>query len=340
MKVVLGIDLQQAYIPALHQLAKLRMKDVELILVQTSPPIEATLPPYPVDGAVIDMVQQTFRAAAEEALARATDEAKALGMPAKSLFCLGPSGELINEVVEDEGAELVALRSMHHGAFQSEFMGSVTRVVMSGCKTSVLVAKQEPKVGPTVDVVFGADGSPFNGQCVDRFISFKPAGIGTIFVVAAWGCASQLEHVLRHALHHSLDVDAKLKSVAEHSAHCVADRLSGAGYRTQVLVGQGTSEHVLAEQMRETEAELLVVGAHAKGLIERTIVGSTSLHEVINEPYNVLLLRPSLLPCTIERITQTCQTQQRLAPLRRPRAAAHERYSRFLSSSPPRFPSR
>jgi len=44
--------------------------------------------------------------------------------------------------------------------------------------------------------------------------------------------------------------------------------------------------------MHSTGAELMVVGAHGKGWIERLLIGSTSLHEVIDEPYNVLVLRP------------------------------------------------
>lgn len=292
MKVILGVDLQDAYIPALQLLRKLEFANAELVLVQTAPPIEATLPPFPVDGAVIDLVQSTFREAAEKALAAAAEQARAAGLNARALFCLGPSGEMINEVATSEHADLVAVRSTHRGAWQSEFMGSVTRVVVLGGSSSVLIAKREPELTQGVDIVFGADGSEFNERCVRRFLALNPRGIGKVHVVSAWGCSSQLEHVLRHTLHHAEAIEAQLEARAQSSVERVCQQLTGAGFNARGTVVRGTPEQVLAKQMEATKSELLVIGAHGKGFIERLLIGSTSLHEVVNEPYSVLVLRP------------------------------------------------
>jgi nucleotide-binding universal stress UspA family protein len=45
--------------------------------------------------------------------------------------------------------------------------------------------------------------------------------------------------------------------------------------------------------MKETGAELLILGAQGHGFLERLTLGSTSFHQVMAEPYSVLVLRAS-----------------------------------------------
>ncbi|MHB8636413.1 MAG: universal stress protein [Fimbriimonadaceae bacterium] len=292
MKIVLGIDLQQAYVPALHLVAKLGFKNPELLLVQTSPTVDSMLPAFPIDGATIDLFQSTYKEAGEAALHDAEAEAKKLGLNESRYFAVGPSAELLNEYAEREGADMIAVRTTHHGAWQSEFMGSVTRAVLLCGRVSVLVAKQGPRAGKRLSVVFATDGSQFNERCLDRFLAMHPSEIEAIHVVSAWGLASHVEEMLRRALHHSPDLDAELQSSAQAAAEQTAQRFVAAGYTATGEAVRGAPDKVLHDAMTQSGADLLVVGAHGKNWIERLLMGSTSLHQVINEPYNVLVLRP------------------------------------------------
>src|SRR5579871_3586267 len=285
MKVIVGVDLQHAYVPALHLLGKLQLTDPELLLVQASPTVESMLPPFPMDGATVDFMYKTFKEAGEAALLDAEAEARKLGLHTLPLLCIGPSAELINECVEREGAELVVVRTTHRGTWQSEFLGSVSRAVMLCGHVSVLAAKQEPIEKQRLDVVFATDGSEFNERCLDRLLAMRPSGIETVHVVCAWGISSHLEHLLRHALPHSADLNAELEAAAKAAAERAASRLSKAGYKTTARATQGPPDRVLHEVMAETGSDLLVVGAHGKGWVERLLIGSTSLHELVDETY-------------------------------------------------------
>jgi nucleotide-binding universal stress UspA family protein len=48
---------------------------------------------------------------------------------------------------------------------------------------------------------------------------------------------------------------------------------------------------VIGEVMREKAADLLVIGAQGTGVLERLFVGSVAMHQVVNEPWNLMLLR-------------------------------------------------
>jgi nucleotide-binding universal stress UspA family protein len=292
MKIIVGVDLQQAYKPALHLIGKLELKDPELLFVQASPTVDSMLPPFPIDGATVNLLHSAFRDAGEAALLEAETEAKNMGLTSLPLLCVGPSAELLNECVERESADLVALRTTHRGAWQSEFMGSVTRTVMLCGHISVLIAKHEPTSGNKLDAVFATDGSEFNDRCLERFLTMRPAGIETIHVVSAWGLASPFEHLLRHALPHSPDMNTELQSAAKSAAERTAARLTEVGYKTVAEVHQGAPDKVLHDAMIQSGAGLLILGAHGKNWIERLLIGSTSLHQVIDESYNVLVLRP------------------------------------------------
>jgi nucleotide-binding universal stress UspA family protein len=157
---------------------------------------------------------------------------------------------------------------------------------------SVLVAKQDLIPDRPLELVFATDGSEFNDRCVSQFLSMKPAGVGMIHVVSAWGLASHLEHLLRHQLHHSEALNKELEVAAESAVKTLATKLAAAGYQVTVSAVQGTPDKVLHDEMTGREADLLVVGAHGKSWVERLMIGSTSLHQVVDEPYNVLVLRP------------------------------------------------
>jgi nucleotide-binding universal stress UspA family protein len=140
--------------------------------------------------------------------------------------------------------------------------------------------------------VFATDGSEFNDRCLDKLLSLQPSGIETVHVVGAWGLASNVERLLRHSLHHSPDVNAALKSSAEAAVEMAASRFEAAGFKATRQAQEGLPDRVLHDAMINSGADLLVVGAHGKSWIERMLIGSTSLHQVIDEPYNVLLIRP------------------------------------------------
>ena len=54
---------------------------------------------------------------------------------------------------------------------------------------------------------------------------------------------------------------------------------------------QGRTNDVLNSVMEDSRADLLILGAHGHGFIKRLVVGSTTMHMVGNEPWNMLVIR-------------------------------------------------
>ncbi len=88
------------------------------------------------------------------------------------------------------------------------------------------------------------------------------------------------------------DIDRWLIEHVEAKNATVCEKLRNAGYETTSSTAQGSPNDAIREAMRDTRANLLVVGSHGKGFIERTFIGSVSLHQVVAEPYPVLVIRP------------------------------------------------
>ena len=82
-------------------------------------------------------------------------------------------------------------------------------------------------------------------------------------------------------------VDSKLREKTDH----LVQRLREFGYDADGKVVHGRTNDMLREAMQDTEADLVIVGAQGHGFIERLFIGSVSLHQVVSEPYPVLVLR-------------------------------------------------
>jgi nucleotide-binding universal stress UspA family protein len=63
----------------------------------------------------------------------------------------------------------------------------------------------------------------------------------------------------------------------------------GATTHSKVVIDDPKTQ--LAETMRETKADLLIMGAQGHGFLERIAVGSVSLQQVVAEDYPVLIIR-------------------------------------------------
>ena len=50
--------------------------------------------------------------------------------------------------------------------------------------------------------------------------------------------------------------------------------------------------------MAEEQADLLILGSHGHGALERLALGSVSFHQVVATPHNVLVVRADCLQTT------------------------------------------
>jgi nucleotide-binding universal stress UspA family protein len=71
----------------------------------------------------------------------------------------------------------------------------------------------------------------------------------------------------------------------------VCERLRPLNAACESVVVEGLPIPAIREAMRETESQLLILGAKGHSLLERLSLGSVSYHFAIGEAVNLLILR-------------------------------------------------
>ena len=129
-------------------------------------------------------------------------------------------------------------------------------------------------------------------RAVDRFLSLAPKGISKLHIVTAYE-VSDKEATLLHANLPALDghieqwIEGKLREKSE----ALVGKLSQHGYDADYELSASRPNDAISDAMERTGSELLILGAQGHGFLDRLFVGSVSFHQLVGEPYSVLILR-------------------------------------------------
>ncbi|HEY0865763.1 MAG TPA: universal stress protein [Fimbriimonas sp.] len=277
MKIVVGIDTNGLYRQALSLSTRLGFPDAEWILAYSRDiPSEVAYRPD-----LIDAISQ----AGDSALEASAEDAAACGIEAKTVRLSGDPASTLVSFAEEIGADLVAVHSERKGRFGSLFFGSVGRGLAIGAKHSVLISKGDAPSTGKLTAVFATDQSEYAARSLEKLIAMQPAGIGRIRLMTAVNLNAR-------EVAHGLPVVTGLVEAAEERMQEDVRRFRAAGYEASGVVLDKHVNDAIRDQMEETQADLLLMGAQGHGFMHRLILGSTSLHQVVVEPYSVLIIRP------------------------------------------------
>jgi len=292
-RIVLGVDGNGAFIPALSLVGRLRFPQPTLSLIHVAP---ENLPIWPMFGDLVKDANRYGQIVGNlgcEALHDATTRACGKNLPSDARLLHGEPAQRLVEQSEVEEADLVAVNARSRGARGRSFIGSVSRALAITSRTSVLISKGEVSGHGPIRAVFATDGSPFADRCLDRFIELHPEGIAEVFVVSAWDIDDTEARLLGQNLAMlGGDVERTIQERVQELATAAADKLTQAGISTRTIVSRGSANEVIHYVMGATGADLLVVGSEGHGAMTRPIVGSVALHQVAAETYPVLIVRP------------------------------------------------
>lgn len=187
-------------------------------------------------------------------------------------------------VHESRGAVLLVLGNRGLGGFAELLIGSVTVQVTARALCPVLVVRGEPRAGGPV--VVGVDGSELSVEAVG-FAFEEAANRDTALVaVHAWLYATPAPHGGFVPRVHDVD------GLGEELDRVLPEAV--AGYRerypqvpVQHLLVRGSPAHVLAEQSKT--AQLVVVGAHGRGVLGGLLLGSVS-HAALHHSHAPLVI--------------------------------------------------
>lgn len=210
------------------------------------------------------------------------------------LVLVGSPAEGILREAERAETDLVALNASHDPAWKSAFIGSVARAAVVGATASVLLARQPKDPQRPLHAVLATDHSAYGDRCIERLGSCLPQGIAELTVLTAFPLAATQEQLIqlgkfdqatRGTLEHELkgrnaDVIARLDAAFGESSPVMQSRVVDAPIH-----------EAIQQTMEETNADLLILGAHGHSFVERLTTGSVSFREALSSPYSVLIVR-------------------------------------------------
>lgn len=293
MKVIVGIEGAGHDRAAIDLVSRLRFPAPEVELVDVVPSAAQIAGIYSAAAMTdLDSIMEGIRQAGQEALDRAHDEACARGLAAQTYLLDGYPAEILSECAESQGADLVAVTAKPKGALAGLFAGSVARSLTLAARQSVLVVREPEKGRGPVAAVFATDHSDYANRCLERLLSWKPAGLHRVVVLSAYETfgkeAARFGHV---AAASAEEIEGFVAEKARTETEKAADRFRQAGILAETRVVRGPAREAISAAMADTGSDLLILGARGHGLWERLTLGSTALHQVIAEPYSILIVR-------------------------------------------------
>ncbi len=292
MKCVVGVDLERRSGTAIDLLGRLQFSLDETLLVHVTEPAQLTMP-YSAYGmfAETDQIYDMLRKSGENVLAEANVEAVKQNLNPKTEMCEGFPTATLCERADQIGASLIAVSSTVRGTISAVFGGSVARGLTIAAHQSVLVAREDALTDEPIRAVFATDQSPYCGECVKEIVKFAPKGISHLTLLTVHERAKHEHHLslIRHNDAHRVMEEAHQNLTDR--GNDIAKWLSESGIPTNSIVESGHVDEMIHKTMKETKANLLIVGSQGHGFLDRVMVGSVSLHQVISERYPVLLLR-------------------------------------------------
>jgi nucleotide-binding universal stress UspA family protein len=185
-------------------------------------------------------------------------------------------------------ADVIVIGWRGHGAIRRSLMGSVSRGVVRGANCSVLVARRSLRVRR---IVLGLNMAK---RALRILESLESPANGRVILLSAVGAM----RVPRHGLVRAGGVSREVKRInanraksAQRELNRAAAQLKRAGWRTQTVLTTGEPLNDLLETVRNSRAQLLVVGARGSRGLRQLLLGSVAEGALNRSPVPVLIAR-------------------------------------------------
>lgn len=145
-------------------------------------------------------------------------------------------------------------------------------------------------------ILLATDGSDYNKAAVEEFAS-RPFSPGTqIRVVSAYDHSSLIMSTAAPmgglaGYYEELDSSAEkyAEDAVENTAAIFHNKNAALLITTRAVIG--SPKHVILEESEEFGADLIVVGSHGHGVLERFLLGSVSQSVALHASCSVLIVR-------------------------------------------------
>ncbi|MBL9190161.1 MAG: universal stress protein [Opitutaceae bacterium] len=206
------------------------------------------------------------------------------------------------EMAREEGADLVVVGSHQYRGFERMWHGSVSRGLLHGSVTNVVVVplaaahERGPSVArPVQRVLVSTDFSSWSNHAIPRAYSFVPRG-GTVHLVHVihphalpGGEFMQSRHDTAFQGNH----EELVKSCAAKLRTLIPAEAEGLGVRTEVTVIEHRDTATgIVQAAERLGADVICIGTHGRTGRLKTLLGSVAQHVMALSERPVLIVRP------------------------------------------------
>jgi nucleotide-binding universal stress UspA family protein len=296
MKILVGVDAHRRCQPVIVLLGRLNFADataIALSVVEEPTSIGLAVPPDM--GAAISLdISRITEAAQQHAHKTAEEAAKTLeeyGINAEPKIVFGGAADKLEEAASDMKADLIAVGSEGKGTLESLIFGSVSSALCSHANTSVLVGKGEVAKEGKVRAVFATDLSKYATKCLHRFVEMSSQGLSKVTLMSAYQVTINQRADMFGIPGVEPAIEEGFRDQIEKKMQHDANALKSLGCEVETLLKESEPNEGIAQAMKETGADLLIVGAKGHSAVERFLLGSVAHYQISHGQYPVLVVR-------------------------------------------------
>lgn len=194
---------------------------------------------------------------------------------------LGRGAAVISEVARERKAALIVLGGKHHSALGRWMGGSTAHHVLRATDIPLLVTGERP--GPIRRVLVAADLS----------YAVKPTCEAALRLAQLFGAQVRVLHAVEPVpilaeMPLVFDEEAFYRDAEQQFARSV--ELLLAGRPAETVARRGPAAEVIAQEVRQWGADLVALGSHGKGWMDRLLLGSTTERLLDQLPSSLLVV--------------------------------------------------
>jgi len=206
----------------------------------------------------------------------------------ESLICEGEPPEVIVDVAQGKGADLIALGTYGRKGLKRLLMGSVTARVVLNSPCDVLVVKKPCSgcSGSYHSLLVPFDGSEFSKKALIRACELSKddgAEVSVLYVIPRY--EEMMDFFKTESIKKSLFQEAE--KIVE-GAKKIA---SGSGVQIKAVVQEGNAADKIVEIAHTIKHDLIIMGTHGWRGVNKAIMGSTAERIIAHAACPILVAR-------------------------------------------------
>lgn len=270
-------------------LAVARAVGARVFLVHAAP-LEPQLIGYEAGADTVARLDQLSRR--EEELRQQIDRLGA-GGPAleDSRIETGAPHRVLLETAKEIGADLIVVGATGSGPLAAELLGSTADRVVRKAACPVLIVRGELRMPPR-EVLAPVDLSTLSGDSFRRGLQILAQLTGTSRVRVRAIHALSLLDALDFRERTGMSVDQARQHVASQLVRFIHENGSALPLSVEAAVFPGEPRFEILRELEEQPADLVILGTHGRGGLDRLVLGSVASTVSRNAPCSVLVISP------------------------------------------------